>query len=35
MVMVSLNLADMFVTFLAFLGPQKVLLAFAQHRPDA
>jgi multiple antibiotic resistance protein len=27
--MVSLNLADMIVTFLALLGPQKVLLAFA------
>jgi multiple antibiotic resistance protein len=30
MVMVSLNLADTFITFLALLGPQKVLLAFAQ-----
>jgi multiple antibiotic resistance protein len=28
--MVSLNLADTFVTFLALLGPQKVLLSFAQ-----
>jgi multiple antibiotic resistance protein len=28
--MVSLNLADMTVTFLALLGPQKVLLAFAR-----
>jgi multiple antibiotic resistance protein len=28
--MVSLNLADMIVTFLALLGPQKVLLAFAR-----
>ena len=28
--MVSLNLADMVVTFLAVLGPQKVLLAFAR-----
>jgi multiple antibiotic resistance protein len=27
--MVSLNLADTFVTFLALLGPQKVLLSFA------
>jgi multiple antibiotic resistance protein len=27
--MVSLNLADLIVTYLAFLGPQKVLLAFA------
>jgi multiple antibiotic resistance protein len=27
--MVSLNLADLVVTYLAFLGPQKVLLAFA------
>jgi multiple antibiotic resistance protein len=26
----SLNLADTFVTFLALLGPQKVLLSFAQ-----
>jgi len=26
----SLNLADMFVTFLALLGPQKVLLSFAR-----
>jgi multiple antibiotic resistance protein len=26
----SLNLADAFVTFLALLGPQKVLLSFAQ-----
>lgn len=26
----SLNLADMFVTFLAILGPQKVLLSFAR-----
>ena len=25
----SLNLADTFVTFLALLGPQKVLLSFA------
>jgi multiple antibiotic resistance protein len=30
MVMVSLNLADTVVTFLALLGPQKVLLAFAR-----
>jgi small neutral amino acid transporter SnatA (MarC family) len=30
MTMASLNLADMVVTFLAFLGPQKVLLAFAR-----
>jgi multiple antibiotic resistance protein len=30
MIMVSLNLADMIVTFLALLGPQKVLLAFAR-----
>jgi multiple antibiotic resistance protein len=28
--MVSLNLADMVVTFLALLGPQKVLLEFAR-----
>lgn len=28
--MTSLNLADTFITFLALLGPQKVLLAFAQ-----
>jgi multiple antibiotic resistance protein len=28
--MESLNLADMFVTFLALLGPQKVLLSFAR-----
>ena len=28
--MVSLNLADMIVTFLAILGPQKVLLSFAR-----
>jgi multiple antibiotic resistance protein len=28
--MVSLNLVDTFVTFLALLGPQKVLLSFAQ-----
>ena len=28
--MVSLNFADMIVTFLAILGPQKVLLAFAR-----
>ena len=28
--MVSLNLADLVVTFLALLGPQKVLLSFAQ-----
>jgi multiple antibiotic resistance protein len=28
--MVSLNLADTIVTFLALLGPQKVLLAFAR-----
>lgn len=28
--MASLNLADMIVTFLALLGPQKVLLAFAR-----
>ena len=28
--MVSLNLADTFITFLALLGPQKVLLSFAQ-----
>ncbi|HEY6496949.1 MAG TPA: MarC family protein [Trebonia sp.] len=28
--MVSLNLADTFVTFLALLGPQKVLLSFAR-----
>jgi small neutral amino acid transporter SnatA (MarC family) len=27
--MVSLNLADTFITFLALLGPQKVLLSFA------
>ena len=30
MVMESLNLADTFVTFLALLGPQKVLLPFAR-----
>ena len=30
MSMVSLNLADTFVTFLALLGPQKVLLSFAR-----
>jgi multiple antibiotic resistance protein len=30
MVMVSLNLADTFITFLALLGPQKVLLSFAR-----
>jgi small neutral amino acid transporter SnatA (MarC family) len=29
-VVVSLNFADMVVTFLALLGPQKVLLAFAR-----
>src|SRR5580658_8153771 len=29
-IMVSLNLADTIVTFLALLGPQKVLLAFAR-----
>lgn len=29
-VMASLNFADMIVTFLALLGPQKVLLAFAR-----
>jgi multiple antibiotic resistance protein len=28
--MVSLNLADTFVTFLALMGPQKVLLSFAR-----
>lgn len=28
--MESLNLADTFVTFLALLGPQKVLLSFAR-----
>ena len=28
--MVSLSLADSFVTFLALVGPQKVLLSFAQ-----
>lgn len=28
--MVSLNLADTFVTFLALMVPQKVLLSFAQ-----
>src|ERR1700744_3091480 len=28
--MASLNLADTFVTFLALLGPQKVLLSFAR-----
>jgi len=28
--MASLNLADVFITFLALLGPQKVLLSFAQ-----
>jgi hypothetical protein len=28
--MESLNLADVFVTFLALLGPQKVLLSFAR-----
>jgi multiple antibiotic resistance protein len=28
--MTSLNLADTFITFLALLGPQKVLLSFAQ-----
>ena len=28
--MASLNLADTFVTFLALVGPQKVLLSFAQ-----
>jgi multiple antibiotic resistance protein len=30
MSMASLNLADTFITFLALLGPQKVLLSFAQ-----
>ena len=30
MVMASLNFADMIVTFLALLGPQKVLLSFAR-----
>jgi multiple antibiotic resistance protein len=30
MVMVSLDLADTFVTFLALMGPQKVLISFAQ-----
>jgi multiple antibiotic resistance protein len=30
MIMASLNFADMIVTFLAFLGPQKVLLSFAR-----
>lgn len=30
MAMVSLNFADMVATFLAILGPQKVLLAFAR-----
>jgi multiple antibiotic resistance protein len=30
MSMASLNLADTFVTFLALLGPQKVLLSFAR-----
>jgi multiple antibiotic resistance protein len=30
MTMASLNLADIFVTFLALLGPQKVLLSFAR-----
>ena len=30
MIMTSLNLADMVVTFLALLGPQKVLLSFAR-----
>ncbi|MGH3164634.1 MAG: hypothetical protein ACRDN0_01925 [Trebonia sp.] len=30
----SLNLADMFVTFLAVLGPQKVLLSFAHVGQD-
>jgi len=30
--MESLNLADVFVTFLALLGPQKVLLSFARMR---
>ena len=29
MVMVSLDLADTFVTFLALMGPQKVLISFA------
>jgi multiple antibiotic resistance protein len=29
-IMVSLNLADVIVTFLALLGPQKVLLSFAR-----
>jgi multiple antibiotic resistance protein len=28
--MVSLNLADVFITFLALFGPQKVLLSFAR-----
>ncbi len=28
--MVSLNLADTFVTFLALFGPQKVLISFAR-----
>ena len=28
--MASLNLADTFITFLALLGPQKVLLSFAR-----
>jgi small neutral amino acid transporter SnatA (MarC family) len=32
--MVSLNLADTFVTFLALLGPQKVLLSFARLARD-
>ncbi len=30
MTMASLNLADTFITFLALLGPQKVLLSFAR-----
>ncbi len=30
MTMASLNLADTFVTFLALLGPQKVLISFAR-----
>ena len=29
-IMVSLNLADVFITFLALFGPQKVLLSFAR-----
>jgi multiple antibiotic resistance protein len=34
MTMASLNLADTFITFLALLGPQKVLLSFARVARD-